>query len=64
MVLARGIDDQRLADDIRKAARKQALKTTDWSDGRPRARSSTALNDKHQREGRNRRHTGGALNSH
>ena len=49
MVLARGIDDQRLADDIRNAAHKQALKTTDWSDGRPRARS-----DRHQRERRNK----------
>ena len=49
MVLARGIDDQRLADDIRNAAHKQALKTTDWSDGRPRARS-----DRHRRERRNK----------
>jgi hypothetical protein len=31
MVLARGIDDQRLADDIRNAAHKHALKTTDWT---------------------------------
>jgi AcrR family transcriptional regulator len=30
MVLARGIDDQRLADDIRNAAHKQALKTMDF----------------------------------
>jgi len=63
MVLARGIDDQRLADDIRNAARKQAFQTTDWSDGRPRARSSTASNDRQQRERRNRRQTSGALNS-
>jgi AcrR family transcriptional regulator len=63
MVLARGIDDPRLADDIRNAAHDQALKTTDWSDGRPRARSSTALNNKHQRERRNRRQTSGAPNS-
>lgn len=63
MVLARGIDDRQLADDIRNAARKQALKTTDWSDGPPRARSSTTLNDGHQRERRNRRQTSGALNS-
>src|SRR5262245_34866243 len=54
MVLARGIDDQRLADDIRNAARKQAFQTTDWSDGRPRARSSTA-SDRQPRERRNRR---------
>ena len=33
------IDDQPLAMDIRNAAHKQALKTMDWSDGRPRARS-------------------------
>jgi TetR/AcrR family transcriptional regulator, transcriptional repressor for nem operon len=63
MVLARGIDDQRLADDIRNAAHKKALKTTDWRDGRPRARNSTALNDRHQSERRNRRQTSGALNS-
>ena len=49
MVLARGIDDQRLADDIRNAAHKQALKTTHWSNGRPRARS-----DRHPRERRNK----------
>ena len=59
MVLARGIDDQRLADDIRKAAHKYALKTTGWCDGRlreddgPRARSSKALNDRRERERRN-----------
>jgi TetR/AcrR family transcriptional regulator, transcriptional repressor for nem operon len=63
MVLARGIDDQRLADDIRNAVHKQALKTTDWSEGRPRARSSTTLNDRPQRERRNRRQTSGAVNS-
>src|SRR5262245_24002906 len=59
MVLARGIDDQRLADDIRNAVHKQALKKTDWSEGRPRARSSTTLNDRHKRERRNRRQTSG-----
>lgn len=63
MVLARGIDDQRLADDIRNAVHKQALKKTDWSEGRPRARHSKALNDRHQRAGRNRRQTSGAPNS-
>ena len=63
MVLARGIDDPRLADDIRNAAHEQALQTADLSDGRPRARSSTALKDRHQRERRNRRQTSGALNS-
>ena len=64
MVLARGLDDEDLADDIRNAAHKQALKTTDWTDGRPRARSSAALkNVRHQRERRNRRQTSGALNS-
>jgi TetR/AcrR family transcriptional regulator, transcriptional repressor for nem operon len=63
MVLARGIDDQRLADDIRNAAHKQALKTTDWSEGPTRARSPTTLNDRHQRERRNRRQTSGTLNS-
>ena len=35
MVLARGIDDPRLADDIRNAAHEQALQTADLSDGRP-----------------------------
>src|SRR5262245_4703628 len=63
MVLASGLDDEDLADDIRRAAHKQALKTTDWTDGRSRARSSTTLNDRHQRERRNRRQTSGALNS-
>jgi hypothetical protein len=43
MVLARGLDDEDLADDIRNAAHKQTLKTTDWTDGKPRARRSTAL---------------------
>jgi TetR/AcrR family transcriptional repressor of nem operon len=37
MVLARGLDDEDLADDIRNAAHKQALKTAGWSNGRPRA---------------------------
>src|SRR5262249_52009374 len=56
MVLARGLDDEDLADDIRNAARKQALKTTNWTDGQPRARSSAALKSvRHQRERRNRR---------
>jgi TetR/AcrR family transcriptional regulator, transcriptional repressor for nem operon len=63
MVLARGIDDQHLADDIRNAAHKQALKRTDWSNGRPRARSSTGSNERHGKERRNRRQTSGALNS-
>ena len=49
MVLARGIDDEDLADDIRNAAHKHALKSMDWSDGRPRARI-----DRHQRERRNK----------
>jgi TetR/AcrR family transcriptional repressor of nem operon len=63
MVLARGIDDQHLADEIRNAAHKQALKKTDWSESRPRASSSTTLNDRHQRVRRNRRQISGALNS-
>jgi TetR/AcrR family transcriptional repressor of nem operon len=36
MILARGIDDRRLADDIRNAAHKHALKTAGWRDGRRR----------------------------
>jgi AcrR family transcriptional regulator len=55
MVLARGVDDEDLAEDIRNAVHKEALKTTDWSHGRPRARSSTALNERHGKERRHRR---------
>ena len=36
MVLARGLDDEDLADDIRKAAHKHALKTAGWREGRLR----------------------------
>jgi TetR/AcrR family transcriptional regulator, transcriptional repressor for nem operon len=34
MVLARGLDNEDLADDIRKAAHKHALKTAGWREGR------------------------------
>ena len=36
MVLARGLDDEDLADDIRNAAHKHALKTAGWREGRLR----------------------------
>jgi TetR/AcrR family transcriptional repressor of nem operon len=36
MVLARGLDDKDLADDIRNAVHKHALKTADWLEGRLR----------------------------
>jgi hypothetical protein len=36
MVLARGLDDEDLADDIRNAAHKHVLKTAGWREGRLR----------------------------
>jgi hypothetical protein len=36
MVLARGLDDEDLADDIRNAAHKHALKTAGWRERRLR----------------------------
>lgn len=36
MVLARGLDEEHLADEIRKAVHKQALKTAGWREGQLR----------------------------